>query len=59
MPEPTIEEATVNESTRSDDAGETPAPEDNEPLREQDVTAADRLDDRVSEGEGLPSEDGA
>lgn len=24
------------------------------PLREQDVTASDRLDDRVSEGEGLP-----
>lgn len=25
-----------------------------EPLRESDVTAGDRLDDRVSEGEGLP-----
>lgn len=27
-----------------------------EPLREEDVTTADRLDDRVSEGEGLPDE---
>jgi hypothetical protein len=27
------------------------------PLREQDVTLGDRLDDRVSEGEGLPEED--
>lgn len=25
-----------------------------EPLREEDVTSADRLDDRVSEAEGLP-----
>jgi hypothetical protein len=30
--------------------------EDDE-LREEDVTAADRLDDRVSEGEGLPEDD--
>jgi len=27
------------------------------PLREEDVTAGDRLDDRVSEGEGLPADD--
>lgn len=27
------------------------------PLREDDVTAGDRLDDRVSEGEGLPDDD--
>lgn len=27
-----------------------------EPLREEDVTAADRLDDRVQEAEGLPDE---
>lgn len=26
---------------------------DDEPLREEDVTAADRLDDRVQEGDGL------
>lgn len=31
-------------------------PDEREPdeLREEDVTAGDRLDDRVSEGEGLP-----
>lgn len=26
------------------------------PLREEDVTAGDRLDDRVQEGDGLPDE---
>jgi hypothetical protein len=26
------------------------------PLREEDVTAGDKLDDRVQEGEGLPEE---
>jgi hypothetical protein len=31
-------------------------PTDDE-LREEDVTAGDRLDDRVSEGDGLPEED--
>lgn len=33
-------------------------PVEDEPLREEDVTAGDRLDDRVSEGEGLPGEVG-
>lgn len=32
-------------------------PVEDEPLREEDVTAGDRLDDRVSEGEGLPESD--
>lgn len=37
----------------------TERPEDaqDEPLREEDVTAGDRLDDRVSEAEGLPSDE--
>lgn len=26
------------------------------PLREEDVTRGDKLDDRVAEGEGLPAE---
>lgn len=30
-----------------------------EPLREEDVTASDRLDDRVQEGDGLADEDDA
>lgn len=30
--------------------------DEDEPLREEDVTRGDRLDDRVSEGEGLPPE---
>lgn len=29
-----------------------------EPLREEDVTRGDRLDDRVEEGEGLRPEEG-
>lgn len=29
---------------------------EDEPLREEDVTAADRLDDRVQEADGLPDE---
>lgn len=29
-------------------------PEQDPPLREEDVRAGDRLDDRVSEAEGLP-----
>jgi hypothetical protein len=33
-------------------------PEDG-PLREEDVTRGDRLDDRVEEGEGLEDEDDA
>lgn len=36
------------------DPRETPAEDE---LREEDVTAGDRLDDRVSEGEGLPDDD--
>lgn len=38
-----------------------PEPADNElqdePLREEDVTAGDRLDDRVEEAEGLPGDE--
>jgi hypothetical protein len=37
-------------------AGERIDPGTGEPLREEDVTRADRLDDRVEEGDGL--EDG-
>lgn len=37
-----------------------PKPKDeDEPLREEDVTRGDRLDDRIAEGEGLPVEDDA
>lgn len=32
------------------------AHDEDEPLREEDVTRGDRLDDRVEEGEGLPAE---
>lgn len=43
-----------------DDGAESVPVGQDAPLREQDVSAGDRLDDRVSEGEGLPgdSEDG-
>lgn len=39
------------------DPRDKPADDDGA-LREEDVTAGDRLDDRVSEGEGLPDSDG-
>jgi hypothetical protein len=42
---------------RRDGPGYVHEGEEFPPLREEDVTAADRLDDRVQEGDGLPDED--
>lgn len=39
------------------DVSGTAEAEDTE-LKESEVTSGDRLDDRVSEGEGLPGDDG-